>query len=127
MRKLSISVFVCVLFIILFYFLKDFRNFSYSVPIIKGMVIHMEDKLTTVLIPEKSYSQIQKALQISNTPVLALGANFSPTADSHLVAVQRDDDEPSKNPMNNSDYETQAINIQNKERKGKKNIVENVM
>ena len=79
----------------------------------------MEDKLTTVLVPKNSYSQIQKALQISNTPVLALGANFSPTADSHLVAVQRDDDEPSKNPMNNSDYETQAINIQNKERKGK--------
>ena len=99
--------------------LCDFRNFTYSVPIIKGMVIHMEDKLTTVLIPKNSYSQIQKALQISNTPVLALGANFSPTADSHLVAVQRDDDEPSKNPMNNSDYETQAINIQNKERKGK--------
>ena len=33
------------------------------------------------------------------------------------MAVQRDDDEPSTNPMNNSDYETQAINIQNKERK----------
>lgn len=53
---------------------------------------------------------------MSNAPVLALGGNFSPTADSHLVAVQRDDDEPSKNPMNNSDYETQAINIQNKQR-----------
>ena len=82
------------------------------------MVIHMEDKLTTVLIPQRSYPQIQKALQMSNTPVLALGGNFSPTADSHLVAVQRDEDEPSKNPMNNSDYETQAINIQNKARKG---------
>ena len=78
----------------------------------------MEDKLTTVLIPQRSYPQIQKALQMSNTPVLALGGNFSPTADSHLVAVQRDEDEPSKNPMNNSDYETQAINIQNKARKG---------
>lgn len=81
------------------------------------MLIHMEDKLTTVLIPQDSYAQIQKALNMSNTPVLALGGNFSPNADSHLVAVQRDDDEPSKNPMNNSDYETQAINIQNKERK----------
>ena len=98
--------------------LCDFRNFTYSLPIIRGMLIHMEDKLTTVLIPQNSYAQIQKALQMSNTPVLALGGNFSPTADSHLVAVQRDDDEPSKNPMNNSDYETQAINIQNKERKG---------
>lgn len=40
--------------------LCDFRNFSYSLPIIKGMVIHMEDKLTTVLIPQSSYAQIQK-------------------------------------------------------------------
>jgi len=97
--------------------LCDFRNFTYSLPIIRGMMIHMEDKLTTVLIPQNSYPQIQKALEMSNTPVLALGGNFSPSADSHLVAVQRDDDEPSTNPMNNSDYETQAINIQNKERK----------
>jgi len=97
--------------------LCDFRNYTYAIPIINGMVIHMEDKLTTVLIPQRSYPQIQKALQMSNTPVLALGGNFSPTADSHLVAVQRDEDEPSKNPMNNSDYETQAINIQNKARK----------
>ena len=71
-------------------------------------MIHMEDKLTTVLIPQNSYPQIQKALQMSNTPVLALGGNFSPTADSHLVAVQRDDDQPSTNPMNNR-YKTEYI------------------
>ena len=65
-----------------------------------------------------SYSQIQRALQNSNDPVLALGGNFSSNADSHLVAVQRDEDTPSRNPMNNSDYETQAINIANKSRKG---------
>ena len=65
-----------------------------------------------------SYSQIQRALQNSNDPVLALGSNFSSNADSHLVAVQRDEDTPSRNPMNNSDYETQAINIANKSRKG---------
>ena len=53
--------------------MQDFRNFTYSIPIITGMVIHMEDKLTTVLIPQRSYAQIQKALQMSNTPVLALG------------------------------------------------------
>jgi MAD (mothers against decapentaplegic) interacting protein len=101
-----------------FLFLQDFRNFTYSLPIIRGMVIHMEDKLTTVLIPQNNYAQIQKALQNSNDPVLALGGNFSPSADSHLVAVQRDEDEPSRNALNNSDYETQAINIQNKARKG---------
>ena len=65
-----------------------------------------------------SYSQIQRALQNSNDPVLALGSNFSSSADSHLVAVQRDEDTPSRNPLNNSDYETQAINIANKSRKG---------
>ena len=55
---------------------QDFRNFTYSLPIIRGMMIHMEDKLTTVLIPQNSYPQIQKALEMSNTPVLALGGNF---------------------------------------------------
>lgn len=94
--------------------LSDFRNFTYSLPIIRAMVIHMEDKLTTIIIPKNSYSQIQRALQNSNDPVLALGANFSSTADSHLVAVQREEDEPPRNPMNHSDYETQAINILNK-------------
>ena len=87
----------------------------------------MEDKLTTVLIPQNSYPQIQKALEMSNTPVLALGGNFSPSADSHLVAVQRDDDEPSTNPMNNSDYETQAINIQNKGKYFTKNVPRNAL
>jgi len=43
---------------------------------------------------------------------------FSTSADSHLVALQRDEDDPGRNPMNQSDYETQAINIANKARKG---------
>ncbi len=102
--------------------MQDFRNFSYTLPIIRGMVILMEDKVTTVMIPKNSFASIQRALANSNTPVLALGANFSPKADSHLVAVQRDEDEPSRNPMNQSDYETQAINIQNKTRKGKSEV-----
>ena len=34
------------------------------------------------------------------------------------MAVQREEDEPPKNPLNNSDYETRAINILNKPRKG---------
>lgn len=72
-----------------------------------------------------SYSQIQRALQNSNDPVLALGGNFSSNADSHLVAVQRDEDTPSRNPMNNSDYETQAINIANKSRKGIVSVYQN--
>ena len=62
--------------IAIFLTLQDFRNFTYSLPIIRGMMIHMEDKLTTVLIPQNSYPQIQKALEMSNTPVLALGGNF---------------------------------------------------
>lgn len=44
----------------------------------------------------------------SNDHVMALGANFSMEADSHLVCIQNDD----------GNYQTQAINIQNKPRKG---------
>ncbi|RXG69119.1 Zinc finger FYVE domain-containing protein 9 [Armadillidium vulgare] len=50
---------------------------------------------------------IWKALNNSNDHVLALGANFSLHADSHLVTVEDDD----------GHYTTQAINIHNKPRK----------
>ena len=45
-----------------------------------------------------------KALNTSNETVLALGANFSVSADSHLVTIQLED----------GSYQTQAINICNK-------------
>ena len=48
-----------------------------------------------------------KALNTSNETVLAMGSNFSTSADSHLVAIQGED----------GNYQTQAINILNKERK----------
>jgi MAD (mothers against decapentaplegic) interacting protein len=47
---------------------------------------------------------IWQALNNSNDPVLALGANFSLSADSHLVAMQTPE----------ASYQTQAINILNK-------------
>ena len=69
-----------------------------------------------------------KALNTSNETVLALGANFSHSADSHLVAMQV---KPSiilhfligvllysiyLAQGEDGSYQTQAINIQNKER-----------
>ena len=67
-----------------------------------------------------------KALNTSNETVLALGANFSLSADSHLVAMQVEKDtilalsysfylHPAHQGEDGS-YQTQAINIQNKER-----------
>ena len=69
-----------------------------------------------------------KALNTSNETVLALGANFSLSADSHLVAMQVGKDttlvfffipfiylHPAHQGEDGS-YQTQAINIQNKER-----------
>ncbi len=61
------------------------------------------------------YRQIEKALINSNEPVLALGATFSSTADSHLVAVQPL--EPTAVSTSASEYETQAINIASKPKK----------
>jgi len=49
-----------------------------------------------------------KVISNSNDYVMAFGANFSQQADSHLVCIQNDD----------GNYQTQAINIQNKPRKG---------
>ena len=48
------------------------------------------------------HQAVLKALNTSNETVLALGANLSVSADSHLVAIQQDD----------GSYQTQAINIQ---------------
>ena len=49
-----------------------------------------------------------KVVSNSNEHVMAVGACFSTDADSHLVCIQNDD----------GNYQTQAINIQNKPRKG---------
>lgn len=54
------------------------------------------------------YLQLMKVVMNSNEHVMALAANFSAEADSHLVCIQNDD----------GNYQTQAINIQNKPRKG---------
>ena len=51
-----------------------------------------------------SHPAVLKALNTSNETVLAMGANLSVSADSHLVAIQQDD----------GTYQTQAINICNK-------------
>lgn len=49
-----------------------------------------------------------KAVNKSNEHVLAIGACFNETADSHLICVQADDGQ----------YQTQAISIHNQPRKG---------
>ncbi|PNF19407.1 Zinc finger FYVE domain-containing protein 9 [Cryptotermes secundus] len=88
--------------------LADFRNLSYTLPSVRGLVIHMEDRQTSILLPKNRYDQVTRALNNSNDHVLALASNFSFSADSHLVCIQSNRDES---------YHTQAINIHNKPRK----------
>lgn len=52
--------------------------------------------------------QLMKVLNNSDDHVVAFGAVFSTAADSHLVCLQNDDGQ----------YQTQAINIQNRPRHG---------
>uniref|UniRef100_A0A0L8IDL0 Uncharacterized protein n=1 Tax=Octopus bimaculoides TaxID=37653 RepID=A0A0L8IDL0_OCTBM len=87
--------------------LADFRNYQYMLPQIKGVTIHMEDKRTVINFPRNRYDDLMKVVMNSNEHVMALAANFSAEADSHLVCIQNDD----------GNYQTQAINIQNKPRK----------
>ena len=49
-----------------------------------------------------------RVVRSSNEHVMALGSSFSSEADSHLVCIQNED----------GNYQTQAINIQNKPRLG---------
>nr|CAD7454289.1 unnamed protein product [Timema tahoe] len=88
--------------------LADFRNLTYTLPSVRGLTVHMEDRQTSILLPKNRYDQVMRALNNSNDHVLALAANFSQSADSHLVCIQAADDES---------YHTQAINIHNKPRK----------
>ncbi|CAB3361725.1 Hypothetical predicted protein [Cloeon dipterum] len=87
--------------------LADFRNFTYTLPCIQGLVIHMEDKKTSLLIPRNRYDQVARVLSNAADHVLALGASFSRDADSHLVCVQGEDET----------YTSKAISIQNTARK----------
>ncbi|KAL1117387.1 hypothetical protein AAG570_004713 [Ranatra chinensis] len=89
--------------------LVDFRKYSYSLATVRGLLIHMEDRQTTILFPRNRYDQVVRALNNSNDSVLAFGANLSLTADSHLVCIQSMQDE--------NTYHTQAINIHNKPRR----------
>ncbi|XP_071117294.1 zinc finger FYVE domain-containing protein 16-like isoform X1 [Haliotis cracherodii] len=87
--------------------LADFRNYQYMLPQIRGVHIHMEDKKTVINFPRNRYDELMKMVNSSNEHVMALGSSFSADADSHLVCIQNDE----------GNYQTQAINIQNKPRK----------
>lgn len=92
--------------------LADFRNFAYTLPGVRGLTIHMQDRTTDVMFPKNRYDQVIRGLNNSNDHVLAYASNFSITADSHLVCIQT-------NTGDESSYQTQAINIHNKPRRGK--------
>ncbi|KAL9921740.1 smad anchor for receptor activation [Glossina fuscipes fuscipes] len=94
-------------------FLADFRNYSYTLPFIHGMYIHMEDRQTTVVIPRNRLEDVVKAINNSSDHILAFGGNFSKTADGHLVCMQNLHDDHSEMYA----YSTQAINIQGQPRK----------
>ncbi|XP_014469473.1 PREDICTED: uncharacterized protein LOC106741712 isoform X3 [Dinoponera quadriceps] len=89
--------------------LADFRNFGYTLPGVKGLTIHLKNRTTDVMFPRNRYDQVIKGLHNSNDHVLAYASNFSISADSHLVCIQT-------NTGDESNYQTQAINIHNKPR-----------
>lgn len=96
-------------------FLADFRTYSYTLPTIRGMVIHMEDRKTSVQIPRNRYDQVVKAVNNSSDHILAIAGNFSKAADGHLVCIQNTE---ANSPEQLHSYSTQAINIQGQPRKG---------
>uniref|UniRef100_A0A1A8PU25 FYVE-type domain-containing protein n=2 Tax=Nothobranchius pienaari TaxID=704102 RepID=A0A1A8PU25_9TELE len=87
--------------------LADFRNYQYTLPVVKGLVVDMEVRKTSIKIPSNHYNELMKAMNKSNEHVLAMGACFNDKADSHLVCVQNDD----------GNYQTQAISIHHQPRK----------
>ncbi|KPU76042.1 uncharacterized protein Dana_GF12817, isoform C [Drosophila ananassae] len=94
-------------------FLVDFRNYTYSLPSIRGLYIHMEDRQTTVNIPKYRHQEVIKAINNASDHILAFAGNFSKVADGHLVCMQNINDDRSEMYA----YSTQAINIQGQPRK----------
>ncbi|XP_059608967.1 zinc finger FYVE domain-containing protein 9 [Phlebotomus argentipes] len=89
-------------------FLADFRTYSYTLSSIRGLLIHMEEGHTTVMIPRNRYDQVVKAINNSSDNILAIGGNFSRKADGHLVCIQNTDADSGQLHA----YSTQAINIE---------------
>ncbi|ALC42696.1 Sara [Drosophila busckii] len=94
-------------------FLVDFRNYTYSLPAIRGLYIHMEDRQTTVTIPRYRQHDVIKAINNATDHILAFAGNFSKLADGHLVCMQNVNDDRAEMFA----YSTQAINIQGQPRK----------
>lgn len=94
-------------------FLADFRNYAYTLPTIRGMTIHMEDRKTTIHIPRNRYDQLMKAMNHSSDHILAIAGIFSKKADGHLVCIQNTE----SGCPEMYQYSTQAINIQGQPRK----------
>uniref|UniRef100_A0A1A8QHA5 FYVE-type domain-containing protein n=2 Tax=Nothobranchius rachovii TaxID=451742 RepID=A0A1A8QHA5_9TELE len=87
--------------------LVDFRNYRYSLPMVPGLTVDLEALRTCIKIPTSGYNEFMKAMNKSNEHVLAIGASFNESADSHLICVQTEDGQ----------YQTQAISIHNQPRK----------
>uniref|UniRef100_A0A1A8GWY9 FYVE-type domain-containing protein n=1 Tax=Nothobranchius korthausae TaxID=1143690 RepID=A0A1A8GWY9_9TELE len=87
--------------------LVDFRNYRYSLPMVPGLTVDLEAQRTCIKIPTSGYNEFMKAMNKSNEHVLAIGASFNESADSHLICVQTEDGQ----------YQTQAISIHNQPRK----------
>lgn len=78
------------------------------------MCIHMEERVTTVMIPKNRYEDVCKVILDASDHILAFAGTFSKNADGHLVCIQNTDDHC---PELHS-YSTQAINIHGQSRKG---------
>ncbi|XP_035900514.1 zinc finger FYVE domain-containing protein 9 [Anopheles stephensi] len=93
--------------------LADFRHFSYTIPSVRGMVIHLEDHKTSILIPRNRYEQMVKVVDGSSEQLMAVGGNFSKQADGHLVCIQNTE----SGCPEATQYTTQAIDIESQPRK----------
>nr|XP_015218372.1 PREDICTED: zinc finger FYVE domain-containing protein 16 isoform X1 [Lepisosteus oculatus]XP_015218376.1 PREDICTED: zinc finger FYVE domain-containing protein 16 isoform X1 [Lepisosteus oculatus]XP_015218384.1 PREDICTED: zinc finger FYVE domain-containing protein 16 isoform X1 [Lepisosteus oculatus]XP_015218391.1 PREDICTED: zinc finger FYVE domain-containing protein 16 isoform X1 [Lepisosteus oculatus]XP_015218395.1 PREDICTED: zinc finger FYVE domain-containing protein 16 isoform X1 [Lepisos len=87
--------------------LADLRNYQYSLPVVEGLLIHMEMGNSYIEIPREKFSEMLKVVSASNEHVISVGASFSTTADSHLVCVQNEE----------GNYQTQASSMMGKPRK----------
>lgn len=88
----------------------DFQNFAYTLPRLRNASVQIENNRCTVRLPRALHDTVRRLLDSSHDGehVVALGASFNDAVDSHLVAVQN---------VETGSYFTQAITVQNRQKK----------
>lgn len=54
---------MCYVYTCVCVFLQDFRNYQYTLPVVRGLVVDMEVRKTCIKIPSNRYNEVNRTLR----------------------------------------------------------------